>query len=73
LDGNRFDCRSLRVWRGPERRLYTDLLFDQIGSDASLSNARSPRPAFERRDPLKGLETPKKESKVARVSTKIQY
>jgi len=33
----------------------------------------SPRPAFERRDPLKGLETPKKESKVARVSTKIQY
>jgi hypothetical protein len=24
-DGNRFDCRSLRVWRGPERRLYTDL------------------------------------------------
>jgi hypothetical protein len=27
LDRNRFDCRSLRVWRGPERRLYTDLFF----------------------------------------------
>ena len=28
MNGNRFDCRSLRDWRRPERRLYTALFFE---------------------------------------------
>jgi hypothetical protein len=41
-----------------------------LGCKASRSEARIAEPSVGRRDPLKGLETPKKESEVARVSNR---